>query len=82
MPRCGATFDETSVSPWTRGDFQGGLERANKTHPGASRPLSLRATPPTEGIFRGGKKDGEISGDTLLNRLCGDHLGFRRFGKS
>ena len=24
-----------------------------ETHPGAPRPLSLRATPPTEGIFRG-----------------------------
>ncbi len=25
MPRCGATFDENSVPPWTRGDFRGVL---------------------------------------------------------
>jgi hypothetical protein len=23
MPRCGATFNENSVLPWTRGDFRG-----------------------------------------------------------
>ena len=23
MPRCGTTFDENSVPPWTRGDFRG-----------------------------------------------------------
>jgi hypothetical protein len=22
MPRCGSTFDENSVPPWTRGDFR------------------------------------------------------------
>jgi len=41
-----------SVPPWTRGDFRGFLD-TEPTHPGAARPLSLRATPPTEGIFRG-----------------------------
>jgi hypothetical protein len=25
MRRCGATFDENSVPPWTRGDFRGVL---------------------------------------------------------
>ncbi len=35
MPRCGATFDENSVPPWTRGDFRGVLK--SETHPGASR---------------------------------------------
>ena len=25
MPRCGATFDENTVPPWTRGDFRGVL---------------------------------------------------------
>jgi len=30
MPRCGATFDEKSVPPWTRGGLQGGFERGNK----------------------------------------------------
>ena len=49
MPLCGATFDENSVRPWTRGDFRG----VNAgTHPGAARPLSLRATPPAEGILK------------------------------
>jgi hypothetical protein len=23
LPRCGATFDENNVPPWTRGDFRG-----------------------------------------------------------
>jgi hypothetical protein len=53
MPRCGATFDENSVPPWTRGDFRGGVERGNRPPPGAPRPLALRATPPTEGISKG-----------------------------
>ena len=38
MPRCGATFDENSVPPWTRGDFRGGFECGNKLTP------TLRAT--------------------------------------
>ena len=25
MPRCGATFDENAVPPWTKGDFRGVL---------------------------------------------------------
>ena len=33
MPRCGATFDENSVPPWTRGDFRGGFERRNDHAP-------------------------------------------------
>jgi len=36
MPRCGATLDENSVPPWTRGDFRGVLERWN-THTPALR---------------------------------------------
>jgi len=36
-----------AVRPW------GGLWSRERTHPGASRPLSLRATPPKEGIFLG-----------------------------
>ena len=55
MPCFGATFDENSVPPWTRGDFRGdwGRDRDNllwvvhpDTPPGASRPLSFHATPP------------------------------------
>ena len=49
MPRCGATVDENSVPPWTRGDFRGIFERGNKPTP------VLRTTPLTEGIFRGDK---------------------------
>ena len=45
MPRCGATFDENSVPPWTRGDFRGVWAVTNnlvwvvdpETHPGALR---------------------------------------------
>ena len=44
MPRCGATFDENSVPPWTRGDFRGVLRPDDlvwvvdpEPHPGASR---------------------------------------------
>ena len=45
MPRCGATFDENSVPPWTRGDFRRVLGVTHNlvwvvdrgTHPGAPR---------------------------------------------
>jgi hypothetical protein len=30
MPRCGATFDENSVPPWTRGNFKGGFIGCNR----------------------------------------------------
>jgi hypothetical protein len=30
MPRCGTTFDENSVPPWTRGDFRGVFDRGNE----------------------------------------------------
>jgi len=33
MPRCGATFDEKSVPPWTRGDFRGVCEHGTPTTP-------------------------------------------------
>jgi hypothetical protein len=33
MARCGATFDENSVPPWTRGGLQGGFERGNQPTP-------------------------------------------------
>jgi hypothetical protein len=33
MLSCGATFDENSVPPWTRGDFRGVFERGNKPSP-------------------------------------------------
>ena len=32
MPRCGATFDEKSVPPWTRGDFRGVLNAGTNPH--------------------------------------------------
>ena len=54
-PRGGTTFHEnipllggaSATRRW------GGLWLGNNTHPGASRPLSLRATPPMEGILSG-----------------------------
>jgi hypothetical protein len=33
MPRCGTTFDENAVPPWTRGDFRGVFKRGNKPTP-------------------------------------------------
>jgi len=63
MPLGGASFDESSVPPWTRGDLRGVLGAVTHTlgwvvesgtnHPGAPRPLSLGATPPMERIFMG-----------------------------
>ena len=54
-----ATFDENSV-PLGQGGTSGGFGVTHnwvwvvdrQTHPGAARPLSLCATPPTEGIQR------------------------------
>ena len=52
MPRCGATLNENSVPHWTRGDFRGVLGVAR--HLAIEEPTpALRATPPTEGIFKG-----------------------------
>ena len=42
---------KNSVPPWTRGDFRR-FSNAGTAHPGAPRPLSLRATPPREGILK------------------------------
>ena len=58
MPRYRATFDKNGVPPLTRGDFRGfGAVTDNlvwvvdpETHPRRC------ATPPTEEIFRGGKR--------------------------
>ena len=61
MPPDGATFDENSVPPWTRGDlggFRSGLSgRHSRTHHDnplkASRPLSFRLLSPFgKGEFR------------------------------
>lgn len=59
MPLYGATFDENSV-PRGQWGLQGRWAATDnlmwvvdpETHPGAPRPLSLCATPPTQGIFR------------------------------
>ena len=62
MPRCGATFDENSVPPWTRGDFRGVRSRlsgrpSQTRHDNplkASRPLSFRLLSPFgKGDFQG-----------------------------
>ena len=41
----GATFDENSVPPWTRGDFRGVFERGKKPQPGAAVKASQAFTP-------------------------------------
>ena len=54
MPLAGATFDENSVPPWTRGDFRGVLESlpgwlSQTRHDNplkAPRPLSFRLLSP------------------------------------
>ena len=46
MPRCGA-HSMKITSPLGQGGTSGGFERGNKPTP------ALRATPPTEGIFKG-----------------------------
>ena len=55
MPRCGATLDETSV-PLGQEVTPGGVNEGT-THPGAARPLSLRATPPERGFFLGAARN-------------------------
>ena len=39
MPRCGATFDENTVPPWTGGDFRGGLDAATDPPRRCTPPL-------------------------------------------
>jgi hypothetical protein len=46
MLLCGATFNENSVLPWTRGDFRGVL--GHGTNP------PRRCAPPLRGDFQGG----------------------------
>jgi hypothetical protein len=55
MPRCHVTGDENDSPPWEGQGPRGpgvGCGTESDTHPGASRLLSLHATPPMEGIFR------------------------------
>jgi hypothetical protein len=47
-PRCGTTFDENFVLPWTRGDFTGVLEQWNKSIP-ALRDRGRSASPVSQG---------------------------------
>ena len=44
MPLGGATFDESSVPPWTRGDFRGFWKGTNP--PGSTRPCLCLCAPP------------------------------------
>jgi hypothetical protein len=57
MPRCGTTEDENGQFPSWEGKGRQVWSgcNSNEIHPGASRPLSLHATPPKEGIFRRGR---------------------------
>jgi len=53
MPRCGATFDENSVPPWTRGDFRGVLGPTHNLARVVDRgthPCGSAATPPGRGF--------------------------------
>ena len=67
MPPAAPRSMKRAFPPWTRGDFRGVFGVTHNllwvvdrgTHPSALRPrevfsrLHLRATPPTEGIFKG-----------------------------
>jgi len=60
MPRCGATFDENTVPPCTRGDFRGVLVVTHDLvwavdrgiHPGAAVKASQAFTPSDGGDFQ------------------------------
>ena len=54
--RLAAPRSMKSRPPLDKGGLQGGFGKVKPTHPGAPRPLSLRATPPKEGISNGGKQ--------------------------
>ena len=79
MPPRAAPRSMKQRPPWTRGDFRGvGAVTDNlvwvvdpETHPGAARPLSLRATPPTEGILRGTLMNNAVSLKSLAKMI--DH---------
>jgi len=62
MPPRAAPRSMKQRPPFDKGGLQDGFGAVTnnlvwvvdpETHPGAARPLSLRATPPTEGIFKG-----------------------------
>jgi outer membrane protein len=61
MPLCGATFNENSVPPWTRGDFRGVLGHG-------TNPSRRCANPPSEGIFKGAIMDSRTPPRCLLRR--------------
>ena len=53
------------------------VEVKDDTHPGASRPLSLRTTPPMEGIFRGiwrAALSPRMEAVTILSRRVSDAM--------
>jgi hypothetical protein len=58
MPPGGATFDENSVPPWTKGDFRGVLERGPnpsrrlRDHCRCAPPLPRGSSRKLEGIHR------------------------------
>ena len=65
MPPCGATFDENSVPPWTRGDFRGVLNAGtNPPRRCATAVAAVKAsqafTPSDGGDFKGEKHDASV----------------------
>ena len=48
MPLCGATFDENSVPPWTRGDFRGVLNAGS--NPPRRSATAVAARHPSDGV--------------------------------
>ena len=60
MPPGGATFDESAVPPWTRGDFRGVLGRGNHRTPALLAAVAVarsvahqHGTPTTSAVAAG-----------------------------
>ena len=75
----------TTDSPLGRGEgheaLGGGSCPTGRTHPGAARPLSLRATPPTEGISLAAKlKEVIIAVIDPASTFCGESQSGRPHG--
>jgi len=78
MACCGATFDENSVPPWTRGDFQGGLGHNSQAGVGcppgnpprrSATAWSLLKTPPSRHPSDGGDfQDTPVEAGLLYGR--------------
>jgi hypothetical protein len=73
MPRCGTTFDENIVPPWTRGDFRGGVEQGNKPTP-ALRDR-CRSAPPLPRRGFSGELEAKTRNERMGNKTSQENMG-------